>query len=81
MLDLNKESGATGEIRRARDAREYAETTKAVGAECGIPVLDIWSSFMDQTGWQGQGPLPGSEETGKNGTLASLLHDGKKFHY
>ena len=77
LLDINKENGSTDEIRRAKDAKEYAEKTKEVGKEYNLPVLDVWSAFMNETGWDGQGALPGSEEVGKNETLADLLHDGE----
>jgi isoamyl acetate esterase len=60
MLDINKEIGSTDEIRRAKDAKEYAEATIEVAKECQVPVLDVWSAFMKQTGWKEEGPLPGS---------------------
>ena len=77
MLDINKETGSSDMIRRAKDAKEYADTVKDVGKEYGIPVLDVWSAFMKAAGWKGDGLLPGSEESGKNEVLAKLLYDGK----
>lgn len=76
LLDINKKNGSADEIRRAKDAKEYAEKTKEVGKEYNLPVLDVWTAFMNATGWDGHGALPGSEEAGKNETLADLLHDG-----
>jgi hypothetical protein len=79
MLDINKEIGSTDEIRRAKDAKEYAEATIEVAKECQVPVLDVWSAFMKQTGWKEEGPLPGSEEAGKSEILADFLYDGKLY--
>jgi hypothetical protein len=77
MLDINRENGSTDQIRRARDAKDYAEATINVGKECNVPVLDVWTAFMKQSGWKGEYPLPGSEEVGKSDTLAKLLYDGE----
>jgi hypothetical protein len=77
MLDINKENGSTDMIRRAKDAKEYADAVKEVGKECDVPVLDVWTAFMKAAGWNGQGVLPGSEESGKNEVLAELLYDGE----
>jgi hypothetical protein len=77
MLNINKENGSTDQIRRARDAKEYAEATISVGRECNVPVLDVWNAFMKHAGWKGEDPLPGSEKAGKSDTLAKLLHDGE----
>lgn len=77
MIDINKENGSTDQIRRAKDARSYAQATMEVGKECHVPVLNVWSTFMEEAGWKGDGPLPGSEEQGKSEVLANLLHDGE----
>jgi hypothetical protein len=77
ILGIHKENGNTAVIRRAKDARDFADATKEVGNECGLPVLDVWSAFMEAAGWTGEGLLPGSEESGKNEVLAGLLHDGE----
>jgi hypothetical protein len=77
MLELSKENGETDQIRRAKDAKLYAEATKEIGKEFNLPVLDVWSAFMGVAGWKGTGLLPGSEELGKNKVLASFLHDGE----
>jgi hypothetical protein len=76
MLDINKENGSTDMVRRAKDAKEYADAVKEVGKECGIPVLDVWGAFMKAAGWKGESVLPGSEESGKSEVLAELLYDG-----
>lgn len=76
MLDINKKNGSTDMIRRATDAKEYADAVKEVGKECGVPVLDIWGAFMKAAGWKGEGVLPGSEESGKNKVLEEFLYDG-----
>lgn len=81
MLDLNKENGSTDQIRRAKDAKIYAEATKEVGKEFNLPVLDVWSAFMEVAAWKGTGILPGSEELGKSNVLAGFLHDGELSFY
>lgn len=77
ILEINKENESTDMIRRAKDAKDYADAVKEVGKECNVPVLDIWSAFMKAAGWKGEGILPGSEESGKDKVLAELLWDGE----
>jgi hypothetical protein len=72
--------GSTEEIRKARDAADYAAVVREVGKETGVPVLDVWAAFMEKAGWKGEdGFLPGSKKSGKSMVLAELLYDGKKF--
>lgn len=80
MLDINKANGSTDPVRRAKDARDYALATKDLGKEFNIPVLDVWTAFMKQAGWDGNGTLPGSKEAGKNEILTDLLYDGKSTY-
>lgn len=64
------------EIRKAKDAGEYAAVVKEVGKETGVAVLDIWTMFMQKAGWDGGNSLPGSENLGKNLVLEGFLYDG-----
>jgi hypothetical protein len=65
------------EIRKAKDAGEYAAVVGEVGMETGVPVLDIWTMFMQKAGWDGEESLPGSKELGKHLVLESFFYDGK----
>jgi len=33
-------------------AGRYAAACRAIGLELGLPVVDLWSSFQEVTGWQ-----------------------------
>jgi len=68
-----------GETRKAKDAAEYAQLVREVGKDAGVPVLDIWTAFMDKAGWKAGDSLsmPGSIELGKSAELGELLPDGK----
>lgn len=73
------EIGSKIEIRKAKDAAEYASVVRDVGTETGIPVLDVWKTFMAKAGWKvGDHDLPGSKELRKSKVLADLLYDGEK---
>ena len=78
LEELMRCMGGRGETRKAKDAAEYAETIRQVGKEMNLPVLDVWTMFMEKVGWEfGDGFLPGSKELGKNKALERLLLDGK----
>jgi hypothetical protein len=79
LVTTMKEWGNFGESRKAGDAKEYAHIVKAVGAETGMAVLDVWSIFMDKAGWKGgEGEvLPGSLENGMSEVLGELSDDGE----
>ena len=68
-----------GETRKAKDAAEYAQLVREVGKDAGVPVLDIWTAFMDKAGWKAGDhlPLPGSIELGKSAELGEMLPDGR----
>ncbi|KAH8812661.1 GDSL Lipase/Acylhydrolase family protein-like protein [Xylogone sp. PMI_703] len=80
VLDETRDQlgGYTGVVRQAKDAAEYAEVVKQVGRETGVPVVDVWSAFMERSGWKAgsEEALPGSAVLGKDKVLAELLHDG-----
>ena len=67
----------SGTIRLAKDAAAYAQIVRDIGAQYNIPVLDVWTLFMEKAGWKVGEALPGSKELGKNAVLAELLSDGE----
>jgi isoamyl acetate esterase len=79
LVKLLEEWGAPPPTRNAADAKLYAEIVKEVGREAGVPVLDIWSAFMEKAGWKEGDPLPipGTLELGKSKELEELLYDGR----
>lgn len=79
LVKLLEEWGAPPPTRKAADAKLYAEIVKEVGREAGVPVLDIWSAFMEKAGWKEGDPLPipGTLELGMSKELEELLYDGR----
>lgn len=72
--------GSTNEIRKAKDAADYAAVVREVGKDNDVPVLDVWTTFMEKAGWKlGDAVLRGSKESGKNPVLSDLLYDGELF--
>jgi len=76
LVQMKEEMGVTHEIRKAKDAREYATVVREVGKETGVAVLDIWTILMKKAGWDGGTSLPGSKELGKSLVLEEFLYDG-----
>ncbi|KAH8795418.1 GDSL Lipase/Acylhydrolase family protein-like protein [Hyaloscypha finlandica] len=78
LVELQEEWGVPPPTRKAMDAQEYAELVKEVGKEAGVPVLDVWSAFMEKAGWKAGDPLPipGTLELGKSKELEELSYDG-----
>jgi hypothetical protein len=68
-------------VRRSADnTRAYADAVRRVGAELGVPVVDLWARFARLAGWdEGDGKLPGSVDLPVNEKLAELLVDGESF--
>ena len=79
LVKLLEEWGDPPPTRKAADAQHYAELVKEVGKEAGVPVLDVWSAFMEKTGWKAGDslPIPGTLELGKSKELEELLYDGE----
>lgn len=65
--------------------KQYAEAVVALGGKLGLPVIDLWATFMAKTGWkqedwrEGQ-PIVGSLEVEQNPKLVELLYDGLHFN-
>lgn len=57
----------------------YANACKDVAAELDLPVLDIWTLFMEKAGWNGDEKLPGSLMMPRNDVLGDLLIDGRSL--
>ncbi|OQV00246.1 hypothetical protein CLAIMM_05770 [Cladophialophora immunda] len=66
------------EERTAEHTATYASACRTVGREMGIPVLDLWTIFMNKAGWwEGSpGALTGSKKAPRNEVLGKLLNDG-----
>jgi hypothetical protein len=79
LVKLQEEWGAPPPTRKATDAQLYAELVKEVGKEAEVPVVDIWSAFIEKAGWKAGNPLPipGTLELGKSAALEELLYDGE----
>ncbi|KIX96475.1 uncharacterized protein Z520_07741 [Fonsecaea multimorphosa CBS 102226] len=69
------------EERTAEHTATYASACREVGIEMGIPVLDLWTIFMTEAGWQegSTGALIGSKDAPRNEVLGKLLNDGLHF--
>ncbi|KAJ5815661.1 Esterase SGNH hydrolase-type subgroup [Penicillium riverlandense] len=62
--------------RTAAYTKLYAAAAREVGAELGVPVADLWTAFMQTTGWQDGQPLIGSRDAPNNANLETLFTDG-----
>lgn len=69
-------NGVPERQRTAEHTKQYADACHEVGAELGVVVLDLWSTFMAEAGWKEGDPLPGSKKTERNSVLGELLRDG-----
>jgi len=65
--------------RTAANTKRYADACRQVGQELELPMIDLWSIFMKQAGWDGSSKLAGSKECEKNEALGQLLSDGLHF--
>jgi isoamyl acetate esterase len=64
--------------RTAEVVSQYAQVVRDVGKELDIAVLDVWSAFMEKTGWKPGMPLIGAKGVPqtKGMELPTLLLDG-----
>lgn len=62
--------------RTAHHAKLYAEAAREVGASLNVPVADLWTAFMNATGWKEGQALPGSRDLPNDENLSRLLSDG-----
>jgi lysophospholipase L1-like esterase len=72
---------AGSEQRTAANTAKYATACRQVGEELDVPILDLWTIFMQKAGWEGGswGSLIGSKAVPKSQVLDNLLSDGLHF--
>ncbi|KAI9760958.1 MAG: hypothetical protein M4579_001334 [Chaenotheca gracillima] len=70
------EKGVSGVRRTAANTSLYAEEVRKIGKELDLPVVDLWSAFMQMAGWKEGEVLLGSKEKDQNPVLEELMHDG-----
>ena len=76
---MNANNGVEGEIviRKAVDAKAYADAVKEVGEDESVAVVDVWGACMKKAEWkEGDETLPGTRELGRSEGLAGLVYDG-----
>ncbi|KAK0654143.1 Isoamyl acetate-hydrolyzing esterase 1-like protein [Lasiodiplodia hormozganensis] len=73
-VDIMK--GHNGLQRTAEHTRAYANAARKVGEELQLPVLDLWSIFMQKAGWVEGEPLPGCRGVERNQLIEDLMYDG-----
>lgn len=69
--------GHNGLQRTAEYTRKYANAARKVGEELQLPVLDLWSIFMQKAGWVEGQPLPGCRGVERNQLIEDLMYDGE----
>lgn len=74
-VDIMK--GHNGLQRTAEHTRAYANAARKVGEELQLPVLDLWSIFMQKAGWVDGEPLPGCRGVERNQLIEDLMYDGE----
>ncbi|ODM20654.1 hypothetical protein SI65_03707 [Aspergillus cristatus] len=65
--------------RTAHHTKLYAEAAREVSASLNVPVADLWTAFMNATGWKEGQALPGSRDLPNDENLSRLLSDGLHF--
>lgn len=64
--------------RTAEQTKKYADACRELGAELGVPVLDLWTVIARRAGWEEGQKLPGSIDIAENSYLKHVLRDGKR---
>ncbi|KAG8624717.1 hypothetical protein KVT40_007784 [Elsinoe batatas] len=79
----DQEKGYAESRRSAAQTATYAQAIRDIGQEKSIPVVDLWTSFLNEAGcsatWDGKSDLPGSSALPVNDKLRELLSDGLHF--
>jgi hypothetical protein len=70
--------------RLANVTKEYAQAACEVGVKLGVPVVNLWSLFMDKAdfkvdAWKLGDPISGSLRMPPNDALAELMYDGMEL--
>jgi lysophospholipase L1-like esterase len=78
----DKSQGRAAVSRKNVDLKKYSEAVVGLGEKLGIPVVNLWKTFMSKTGWKEaewkqSKPILGSLELPQSEELVRLLHDGK----
>ena len=77
QLEPNNPANDSVDPRRlAAHTKLYADACRDVGTSLGVPVVDIWTAFMNAAGWTEGQPLAGSKDALRNEVLETLLVDG-----
>ena len=78
----DKSLGRAAVSRKNVDLKKYSEAAVGLGEKLGVPVVNLWESFMARTAWRKEEwkeeePILGSLELPQSEELVKLLHDGK----
>ncbi|KAJ5132017.1 Esterase SGNH hydrolase-type subgroup [Penicillium atrosanguineum] len=76
LEDFDSEKDTPHPSRTAAFSKMYSEAALEVGSSLNIPVADIWTAFMETTGWKEGQPLVGSRDLPSNEQFADLFTDG-----
>lgn len=77
----DQSNGYTSISRLSAKTKEYADAVVQLGADLGIPVVNLWKAFMDKTKfdlatWKTGDALPGAAGIPQNDVLVELMYDG-----
>lgn len=80
----DQSNGYASVTRLAGATKTYADAVVQLGAELGLPVVNLWKAFMARTDfkadiWKLGDDLPGSLDVSQNDALVELMYDGKGF--
>jgi len=77
----DQSNGYASVTRLAGATKTYADAVVQLGAELGLPVVNLWKAFMAKTDfkadiWKLGDDLPGSLDVSQNDALVELMYDG-----
>lgn len=77
----DQSNGYTIVSRLAETTKVYADAVVQLGADLGLPVVNLWKAFMSQTdfdidAWKPGQHVPGSLALPQSDALANLMYDG-----
>ncbi|KAH7344332.1 SGNH hydrolase-type esterase domain-containing protein [Pyrenochaeta sp. MPI-SDFR-AT-0127] len=81
----DQSNGYSSVSRIASTTKDYSDAACEVGANLGVPVVNLWKAFMEKAGfqleaWKVGDPIPGSLGIPQNDTLIELMYDGLHFN-
>lgn len=65
--------------RTTANTKLYADACRQLSQTLGLPMVDLWSVFMEKAGWTKGSELLGSKECERSEVLGELLSDGLHF--